>query len=384
MSTYRLRDFVDPIAITVQDPANSGFERFVGLEHYDSNELVIKRFSGVELLTTNAKAFQKNDLLIARRNVYLRRAGVVYFDGITSGDSIVLRVKENCEKQTGINRELAQRILPLVLNTDKFWIYANKHADGMNSKRISKDTLLDYEFDLPSIEEQKVLADKLWAAYKVKESYRQLLSTTDEMLKAKFQEMFRTKETWQSMKLKDIVDPNCPISYGIVQPGEELEEGVPIVRPVDLNSELYVYRRGLKNTSETISNSYKRTILRGDELLMCVRGTTGVMGIATEELKGCNVTRGITPLFFKEGINRFYVLCVFLSDEIQQFIKDHTIGSTLKGINMSIVRDIDVPIATKEIQDEFERVFTQAEATKASLRSSIEAIDRVIRSLINQ
>ena len=91
-----------------------------------------------------------------------------------------------------------------------------------------------------------------------------------------------------------------------------------------------------------------------------------------------------SPLFFKEGINRFYVLCVFLSDEIQQFIKDHTIGSTLKGINMSIVRDIDVPIATKEIQDEFERVFTQAEATKASLRSSIEAIDRVIRSLINQ
>ena len=371
MATIVLGDIVQNIKEVV-NPKTCGLDKFVGLEHYDAGEPIITRYGSPEKLDTNVKHFCKGDILVARRNVYLKRAGYVDFEGVTSGDSIVLRVTNSTYR----------RILPFILNTDDFWDYAEQNADGTMSKRLSPDDLLDYEFEEP--EDKEVLADKLWAAYKVKESYRQLLSTTDEMLKAKFQEMFRTKETWQSMKLKDIVDPNCPISYGIVQPGEELEEGVPIVRPVDLNSELYVYRRGLKNTSETISNSYKRTILRGDELLMCVRGTTGVMGIATEELKGCNVTRGITPLFFKEGINRFYVLCVFLSDEIQQFIKDHTVGSTLKGINMSIVRDIDVPIATKEIQDEFERVFTQAEATKASLRASIEAIDRVIRSLINQ
>ena len=129
MSTYKLLNFVKPIAVNVQNPANSGYERFVGLEHYDSGEFVVRRYSGVELLTTNAKAFQKNDILIARRNVYLRRAGVVFFDGITSGDSIVLRVKRDCEIATGINYELAQKILPLILNTDNFWLYANKHAD---------------------------------------------------------------------------------------------------------------------------------------------------------------------------------------------------------------------------------------------------------------
>ena len=346
----------------------------VGLEHLIPEEIC---FSEYEMCSdkTFTKAFHKGQVLFGRRRAYQKKAAVAHVDGVCSGDIMVLEA---------IPGKAEPSLLPFIIQNDRFFDYAIQHSEGGLSPRVKWSAIAKYEFSLPSIEEQKVLADKLWAAYKVKESYRHLLSTTDEMLKAKFQEMFRTKETWQSMKLKDIVDPNCPISYGIVQPGEELEEGVPIVRPVDLNSELYVYRRGLKNTSETISNSYKRTILRGDELLMCVRGTTGVMGIATEELKGCNVTRGITPLFFKEGINRFYVLCVFLSDEIQQFIKDHTIGSTLKGINMSIVRDIDVPIATKEIQDEFEGVFTQAEATKASLRSSIEAIDRVIRSLINQ
>lgn len=376
----RLGDIINKVSQNV-DRYNTPLQYYIGKGLGECGELALTEKGDlkkdVETLGYQFQfEFHKGDTLFFTKSHHLRKAGYVDFDGVCSIATFVLRSKDSSV--------LLPEYLPIIIHNDVFWDYCVDNESGSVNTFVRWSTLADYEFSLPSIEEQKVLADKLWAAYKVKESYRQLLSTTDEMLKAKFQEMFRTKETWQSMKLKDIVDPNCPISYGIVQPGEELEEGVPIVRPVDLNSELYVYRRGLKNTSETISNSYKRTILRGDELLMCVRGTTGVMGIATEELKGCNVTRGITPLFFKEGINRFYVLCVFLSDEIQQFIKDHTIGSTLKGINMSIVRDIDVPIATKEIQDEFERVFTQAEATKASLRSSIEAIDRVIRSLINQ
>jgi restriction endonuclease S subunit len=43
-----------------------------------------------------------------------------------------------------------------------------------------------------------------------------------------------------------------------------------------------------------------------------------------------------------------------------------------------------VPIPLKSIQEEFAKIFTQAEATKESLRKSIENIDQVIKSLINQ
>ena len=198
--------------------------------------------------------------------------------------------------------------------------------------------------------------------------------------------MFGSKSSgdkWPIKYLSEIVDPNCPISYGIVQPGDELEDGVPIVRPVDLNSNYYVYKNGLKRTTEAISNSYKRTILRGDELLLCVRGTTGVMGLATEELKGGNVTRGITPLYFKEGFNRIYLLGAFLSNDVQAYIKDNTVGSTLKGINMEKVRKIQIPIPPIELQNKWEEVFQQADKSKFELKKSIEAIDKVIKSLIN-
>lgn len=371
MATIILGDIIDVIKESV-NPKTCGFDKFVGLEHYDAGEPMITRYGSPENLDTNVKHFCKGDILVARRNVYLKRAGYVDFEGVTSGDSIVLRVKDKSYL----------RILPFILNTEDFWDYAEQNSDGTMSKRLSPDDLMDYEFEEPENKEE--LAEKLWAAYRVKESYRKLIAATDDMVKAKFVEMFGEKQKWNIEKLKDIVHPDCTISYGIVQPGEELQEGIPIVRPVDLNDQYYVYREGLKKTSPEISNSYKRTILRGNELLMCVRGTTGVMGIASDELKGCNVTRGITPLYFKEGIDRMYMLCAFLQDTAQKFIKDNTVGSTLKAINMSVLREMEIPLPDFATQCNIGKVFTQAEATKASLRQSIESIDRVIKSLINQ
>ena len=85
-------------------------------------------------------------MLIARRNVYLRRAGLAIFDGLTSGDSIVLRLKGENEIPSELDRNVLSKILPFVLNSENFWIYANKHADGMNSKRISIDNLSTLRF----------------------------------------------------------------------------------------------------------------------------------------------------------------------------------------------------------------------------------------------
>ena len=213
MKIINLSSIANPISISVQNPSRSDYDRFIGLEHYDSGEPVITRFQGTELLTTSAKAFKANDILIARRNVYLKRAGIVFFDGITSGDSIILRLKEDTQKTIGYSREDLIRYIPFMLNSEHFWIYANKHADGMNSKRISKDTLLEYEFELPSIDEMRDISDKLWAAYRLKEAYKKLLVTTDEMVKSQFIEMFGNPVTntkgWKTAKIKDVA-PEMP------------------------------------------------------------------------------------------------------------------------------------------------------------------------------
>lgn len=179
---------------------------------------------------------------------------------------------------------------------------------------------------------------------------------------SQFIEMIGSKD-WPQMKLKDIVHEDCPISYGIVQPGDDLEDGVPIVRPIDMNETHLIDKNTLKHTSKEISDSYSRTVLRGDEILVCVRGTTGLIALA-DGLKGCNVTRGITPLYFKPQFSRDYLFRAFLGQQVQDYIQDNTIGSTLKGINMSKLRELPICMPPEDVQEQFVTIAQQADKSE--------------------
>ena len=179
MSRMKLKDIAVEKKERVENPSQSPYSIFVGLEHYDSGEATIRRYGSTERLESTMKAFHAGDILVARRNVYLKRAATVDFDGLTSGDSIVLHIEN----------EDFRRIIPFVLNTDDFWNYANQHADGSMSKRLSPKLLMEYEFSLPDDNLEQV-SNILWAMERTKTAYRDLIAKTDELVKSQFIEMF--------------------------------------------------------------------------------------------------------------------------------------------------------------------------------------------------
>lgn len=188
--------------------------------------------------------------------------------------------------------------------------------------------------------------------------------TAQQLKNAILQELFLPKENWEEKELKDIVSKQCPISYGIVQQGNHVDGGVPVVRPVDLHCK-YVGRNYLKCTSPDISESYSRTILRGDEILLCVRGTTGIMALAKVDLEGCNVNRGIVPLFFDDDIDKLFVYYQLQTPKVQEVIASNTMGSALRQINIKDLRKIVLsypPLAEqKRIVEKIEELMPKVE-----------------------
>ena len=212
---------------------------------------------------------------------------------------------------------------------------------------------------------------------------KEQLKDYDNLAQSIFYEMFRdpvgNEKGWEVKKLKDIVSENCSISYGIVQPGENVENGVPVVRPVDMNG-TFIFRQGLKNTTKEISDSYKRTILKGNEILMCVRGTTGVITMATSDLKDCNVTRGITPIECGPACNRYFLYYQILSPNVQYYIKEHTRGIALKQINMKDVREIPLFLPPLPLQHLFAQRIEQIEHQKSAVQQSITDLETLLAS----
>lgn len=220
--------------------------------------------------------------------------------------------------------------------------------------------------------------DKLNELIRIK---KEQLKDYDTLAQSIFYEMFgdpvENEKGWEVKELIETVIPECKISYGIVQPGEHVEDGVPIVRPVDM-LQTFISKDGLKKTTKEISNSYNRTILTGKELLICVRGTTGVVSLVDESLKGANVTRGIAPLLFSMDVERWFMYYQIKTPSVRGVISSLTRGIALKQINMLDLRKIQVILPPLPLQHSFAQKIEQIEQQKAAIQKTITDLETLL------
>ncbi len=205
---------------------------------------------------------------------------------------------------------------------------------------------------------------------------------TDEEIEAPFE----IPESWEWVRLEDLVSPDCTLGYGIVQPMGNVLNGIPVVRPVDLTSPV-IGIKGLKRIDEKISNTYQRTILKGGEILFCVRASVGKVGIASTQLKGANVTRGISPIRFDYEYLTKYVFCHLQSLFSQTEIKTYSRGATLQQINVEDLKTLSIalpPLAEQQrIVNEVERWFAVIDALESNEGDLLKAIDQAKSKILD-
>ena len=261
--------------------------------------------------------------------------------------------------------------------------YLNSLGRGATFKEISKSIVESIKIPLPPKSTQLAIVSELDKINELIRLKKEQLKDFDNLAQSLFYEMFgdpvENEKGWEVKKLKEIVSDNCSISYGIVQPGDGVENGVPVVRPVDM-TKTFVSRKGLKNTTKEISDSYKRTILKGNEILMCVRGTTGLISMATPELQGCNVTRGIAPIECGPTCDKWFIFYQILNPAIQHHIAEYTRGIALKQINMKDVRDIPLCLPPLPLQRLFAQRIEQIEREKSEVQKSIQDLETLLAS----
>ncbi|MDR2203011.1 MAG: restriction endonuclease subunit S [Nitrososphaerota archaeon] len=152
----------------------------VGLEHIVPEELLLFDWD-VNIDNTFTKMFRKGQILFGRRRAYLKKAAVAPFDGICSGDITVIEAQSD---------KLLPDLLPFIIQNDSFFDFAVEKSAGSLSPRVKWTHLSKFEFNLPSLPEQRKLASLLLAAISTREAYKKLLTLTDELIKSQFIELF--------------------------------------------------------------------------------------------------------------------------------------------------------------------------------------------------
>ena len=354
----KLKDVVREVRTTYKGDMTN--VPIVGLEHIIPCEITFEKYM-IDSESTFSKVFQKGQVLFGRRRAYQHKAAIAHIDGICSGDIMVLEA---------IPDKIEPNLLPFIIQNDDFFDYAIQHSEGGLSPRVKWSAIANYEFTLPSLSEQKVLADKLWAAYRVKESYKKLLAATDDMLKAKFMEMFGGQGVVTLSEACDIVMGTSPDS----QYYNTNCEGLPFYQGKTEFTDMYIGGAEVWCTKPV-------RVAEKDEILMSVRAPVGAINIAAEK---CCIGRGLCSIKPKDNVAKLLFVFYALKLKEEEISRLGT-GSTFKAINKDqVYNKIKLPLPPFPLQQQFVEIATQAEATKESLRKSIENIDQVIKSLINQ
>ena len=193
-----------------------GHDRFayIGLEHLDSGCLKVSRY-GAEVAPMGDKLImRKGDVLFGKRRAYQKKVAIAPFDGIFSAHGMVLRPQENV---------IDAQFFPFFISSDYFLDAAIKISVGSLSPTINWRDLKNLEFDLPSLGEQRKLTAVLHAITETRESYKTLLTKTDELVKSQFIELFGDpifrEEDQRLPRLGDI----CALKAGLFVKAEAIQ-----------------------------------------------------------------------------------------------------------------------------------------------------------------
>jgi len=145
---------------------------------------------------------------------------------------------------------------------------------------------------------------------------------------------------WQAAAVADLVEPSAPICYGVVQVGQHIESGVPIVAIKFVKEIAYA---PLHRTAINLEQPYARSRLKGGDVLISIKGTIGRVGIVPNGFQG-NISRELARLRIREDSCPEYIAHQLESGATQERIMRSVVGTTRLEFSIATLRKFPLPI----------------------------------------
>jgi type I restriction enzyme S subunit len=196
----------------------------------------------------------------------------------------------------------------------------------------------------------------------------------------------KNNKEWHTRSLEELCEADRVITYGVIKLGKEIPDGVPCLRTSNVRW-LRVETDGIKRISPALSNEFRRTILRGGEVLVNVRGTLGGVAVVAHDMKGWNVSRevAVVPVDAR-SIEPAYLAYFIGTRQSQSWLTDMQKGLAYVGINIADLRTLPIsfPDRGKQIKliEQFQRLSAESRRLEAMYASKLSQIDELRQSIM--
>ena len=178
-------------------------------------------------------------------------------------------------------------------------------------------------------------------------------------------------EHWTVSALKWLTQPDRPIMYGIVLPGPDVGDGVPIlkggnVKPSRMNLE------SMARTTPEIEEKFARARLREGDLVYAIRGTIGDCEKVPQEMEGSNITQDVARVAIDETNCATWARWALLASAIQEDLACGSLGAAVRGINIFDLKRAKIPTPPPAEQREISAFLDHETAKLESLAAEAQ------------
>ena len=371
MAKYRF----EQIAINSTEkrmPSDDDHLTYIGLEHLDSGSLTVRRWGSAVPLKGEKLVMHKGDVLLGKRNAYLRRAAIAPHDGIFSAHGMVLRPREDVIDKT---------FFPLFIASDYFFDTAIRISVGSLSPTVNWKDLRISEFEIPDLETQKKLAQVLWAMNDAMEAYKKLISITDELVKSQFIEWFGDPITnpkgWEEKLLSDVADYFIGLTY---KPDDVAESGIIVLRSGNIQNGQLDFNDIVRVNMDV----REQMIVHENDILMCSRnGSAALVGkVALIPALPEKVSFGAFMTVIRSQYYH-YLLTYFRLDAFRKQIATSK-TATINQITKAMLDKVIVPIPPVELQEQFAAFVRQSDKSKFELEQALSELTSTYKRIISE
>jgi len=372
-------DMAENVAVRV-DPADAQTDIYVGLEHLDPETLHLRKWGHPSDVIGQKLAFKKDDVIFGRRRAYQRKLAVAEFDGICSAHAMVVRAKP---------KMILPEFLPFFLQADMFMERAIEISVGSLSPTINWKTLRIQEFPLPPIEEQKRIADILWAADEVVENWSQSIESLNSTSSTVMNYYLSTRST-ENVKIRDanilVIDGDRGKNYPKASEYLDQENGYCLF----LNAKNVTKNGFLFEENQFISKEKDFALRKGklqrSDIVLTTRGTVGNVAYYDESVpfdhvrinSGMVILRNESHDIETEFLYRFFASCFS-----QNQIKSRSYGSAQPQLSVKIIEDFELPIISLEEQRHVIRLIKGFDLLVNAIEKNTQNIRSVSKALWN-
>ena len=378
----RFGDVVENCAETC-DPAEAGLERFVAMEHLEPGSLHVRSWGNVADGTTFTRRCRPGQVLFGKRRAYQRKVAVAEFEAVVSGDIYVLAPKDT--------RRLLPELLPFLCLSERFFQHAVGTSAGSLSPRTNWSSLASFEFDLPPLDQQRRIAEMLWAVDEAILSYTAVAQDSESLKCAAFDSALRgsakpnpngtLSSSWPVRPVGDLCER---ISVGIVvNPSKYYAPtGVRCFRSANVRRG-FIEDKDWIFISEEAHRMHSKSMLREADVLVVRSGVfAGMACVVSPEYDSVNCIDIVfaTP---KKDVLVSDWLCEFINSAFGQVeIKRGERGLAQKHFGVDAMRNLPLPVPPIEEQKRQLEVIRTATSATVNAQQHCQELRTLLTAII--